>query len=532
VPKNDKALEALQTLCKSVGGGKFAAKLTIATTAVTQTTSSNVSQGAEAGGDLTIRELVVRTEHALRNLFPNYVWITGEIQNLNWRGQGIFFQLAEPKDDQAAAGSLALPATLWSSTHESLAARHGKDALTQVLADGLKVRLKCQVTFYKDRGQLSLQVRDIDLQYSKGLLALAREALLKELRALGLAEKNKSLTLSPFPFKVGLVSADNSRAKSDFTHQLYQHGFPGEIVFVEAQMQGEQAVTSVVTAIKALEEQNCDVIVLTRGGGSASDLRWFDHRDIAMAIVQCRIPIVAAIGHQDDVCVAEEISFRREKTPTAAAEFLLKRFRETSDLLSARMMQFKTLVTKRFERHSNLVIILKDRLRRGAQNALSVHESRVARYRQALMASSIKSLHVWKERYRTLLQKVSHGAQRFLEAKRQEVSLKERRIFHHASIVSENLALALSKAGWRLRSTGLQFVQTAERTLLEIDKELSQNHPDTWRRNGLAKLFKGGKRLSSVGDAKKDDEISATLTDGKLSLKILEIHPTIFKENP
>ena len=80
------------------------------------------------------------------------------------------------------------------------------------MADGMKVRLLCQVSFYKDRGSLSLLVLNIDSSFSKGELALAREKLLKELRQKGLDQKNKSRPPVSFPFHIGLVSAKDSRA--------------------------------------------------------------------------------------------------------------------------------------------------------------------------------------------------------------------------------------------------------------------------------------------------------------------------------
>ena len=71
-------------------------------------------------------------------------------------------------------------------------------------------------------------------------------------------------------------------------------------------MQGEKTVTQVASGIKQLESLNCDLIVMTRGGGGAADLRWFDLPEIAYALAKSKTPIIAAIGHHDDYCVAEK----------------------------------------------------------------------------------------------------------------------------------------------------------------------------------------------------------------------------------
>src|SRR5690606_25259143 len=124
------------------------------------------------------------------------------------------------------------------------------------------------VSFYRDRGQISLTVEDIDPSFTKGALALAREQLMKALRQKGLDRKNGSLPFPPFPFRVGLVSAKGSRAYSDFTHQLTSGGFPGAIIFESSPMQGEAVPAGITNALAKLVARGVDVIVVTRGGGS------------------------------------------------------------------------------------------------------------------------------------------------------------------------------------------------------------------------------------------------------------------------
>ena len=206
--------------------------------------------------------------------------------------------------------------------------------LKELFADGIKVRCLCRVTLYKDRGQISLSLEDVDPAFTKGELALARERLIKELRAKGLDRKNKELTLSAFPLRIGLISAEGSRAESDFLHQLESGGYPGTILYISAKMQGDKVPVEVTNAINQLIKKEVDAIIITRGGGSAADLRWFDASEIAYAIAKSPVPIIAAIGHHDDICVAEEICYLRQKTPTAAAQFVLDWFLGTRDRIT------------------------------------------------------------------------------------------------------------------------------------------------------------------------------------------------------
>ena len=132
-----------------------------------------------------------------------------------------------------------------------------------------------------------------------------------------------------FPLRVGLITAEGSRAMSDFLDQLHSYKFPEEVIFYPAHMQGESTLKEVAEGLRKLSQMNLDAIVLTRGGGSAADLRWFDTVPrLPYALAEAKMPI-SAIGHHDDVCVAELISYHREKTPTAAADFLITKIKQT-----------------------------------------------------------------------------------------------------------------------------------------------------------------------------------------------------------
>ena len=215
-----------------------------------------------------------------------------------------------------------MSAVIWQSQLKELSAKHGKETLKDILQEGLKLCLSCQLNFYKGRGQVSLQVQDLDPSYTKGALALEKEKTIKKLKSLKLYDRNKKIPLSRFPFRIGLITAEGSRAYSDFCHQLENKNFGLHVLFVSASMQGQQTGPSVQKAFAQLQQQNCDLIVITRGGGSASDLRAFDAFEVAKLVAEAPVPVLAAIGHHEDSCVVEEVCFQHLKTPTAAAEYI------------------------------------------------------------------------------------------------------------------------------------------------------------------------------------------------------------------
>jgi len=345
LPATPANTQEVRALCEAAGGGELAPAPAADDTLPPWDTDSPVSgvsgsvaplvtplPSEESG--MTVSQLMGQINQVVTRGFPAPVWIVGEIQNFAMRSHAYHFNLADAKDGAADVATVTIKAAAWPGSLTYMRDRHGAEKLKELFADGIKIRCLCRVTLYKDRGQVTLTLEDIDPAFTKGELALARERLLRELRAKGLDRTNKELMLSAFPFVIGLISAEGSRAESDFLHQLESGSYPGSIHYLSCKMQGDKVPAEVTTALRQLEALGVDAIVITRGGGSAADLRWFDAPEIAYAIAGCKVPVIAAIGHHDDVCVAEEICYQRQKTPTAAAQFFLDWISGTRDRIN------------------------------------------------------------------------------------------------------------------------------------------------------------------------------------------------------
>lgn len=434
------------------------------------------SKAPQAPG-ITISELMMRASLVLQKAFPEPIWVTAEVQNLARRPSGIFFDLAEGRDESHANATLTVKAILWRDAVEAIASRRGADALREVLQDGLKVRMLCRVQLYKDRGQISLLVEDIDPTFTKGALAIAREKLLRELRAKGLDTAQKRLRLSPFPFKVGLISASGSRAQSDFVDQLCSLKFPGQILFCPTPMQGEGVPSLVVSALRYLEKAGCDLIVVTRGGGSAADLRWFDAAEIAYAIAQARVPIVAAIGHHDDVVVAEEICFQRQKTPTAAADFVAAIFETTRQRIDQLADHLAQDLARRIEEFSVLTAGLGERLHGAAVKGLGEREYALANR--------------------------AHGLER-------EALQVVQRLDMRFQALSSSLSLAARDA-----------LSKQVDHLSELERQLTRKDPSPWLAQGWTQLSGPRGMIRRAGDIGVGEDIKARLLDGSLVLRVL-----------
>ena len=390
IPLSDKALEIVQGLA---GGSTPPA--TSGKPAISPKSTGYEPVKTDVG--IPVRELVTAVAQSIATGFPGPIWVIGEIENLTIRQQGIFLNLAETKEQGSRenSGSISVKATIWPNGLEYMAQMHGQDTLRQIMQDGMKVRCLCRVGFYRDRAQLSLTIENIDPVFTRGALALARETLLKELRAKGLDRINKQLQMPLFPFHVGLVSSEGSRAESDFLHQMESGLFPGTVRFMHAATQGDKVPVEVPAAIKHLAAAGCDVIVLTRGGGSAADLRWFDAPEVAYAIAECPVPVIAAIGHHDDTCIAEEICHLRQKTPTAAAQFLVDCFATTRSRIDTAGTGLRNAVDRMAEVQLQWFEVLAGRLETAALRVISGHGSELSALEMRLAALDPKP---WLER--------------------------------------------------------------------------------------------------------------------------------------
>lgn len=186
-----------------------------------------------------------------------------------------------------------------------------------------------------------------------------RDRLREQLTREGLFAEGRKRPLPSVPQRVGVITSPGSAAWHDLV-AIARARHPGiPLVLVPAQMQGDGAADSIVVAVEGATASSLfDVLVLTRGGGSASDLEVFDDERVARAIVASRVPVVAAIGHETDCTMADAAADARAATPSAAAVLVIP----ARDQLDARLRQLtarmagalEERITRQAERHRTL----------------------------------------------------------------------------------------------------------------------------------------------------------------------------------
>jgi len=252
------------------------------------------------------------------------VWLTGEISNLTKAASGhYYFSL---KDDNAQI---------------RCAMFKGKaQRLTFVLNEGDKVVVKGKVSLFEARGDYQL-ICDYMEPGGQGDLQRQLNQLIVRLQQEGLFAQERKKKLPYLPKRIGIITSPSGAAIHDALTVLQRRCPMIPVIIYPSQVQGNKAAEELITAIETAEARDeCDVLLLTRGGGSLEDLWCFNNESLARRIAQMKIPIVAAVGHEVDTTVVELVADLRAATPSAAAELVAPEqtaLQQQIDLVSANL---------------------------------------------------------------------------------------------------------------------------------------------------------------------------------------------------
>lgn len=280
---------------------------------------------AELEPTLSVREVNDAISQAIDSSFRKDLWVKGEIQRLNFHSSGhIYFNLVD--SGSRGSGGSSIPVSLFKNTISKI-----KGNLREILAEDREIRIKVRPNFYAPYGKMSLIVNDLDTAFTLGQIAIARRQLLEKLNREGILRANASFKLDGLPTNIVLVTALDSAAYHDVTDQLKGSGFGFHVRVVNALMQGNDSARSVSQALKQANTLGADVVLLCRGGGAKSDLSSFDSEVVARTICSMTTPVLTGLGHQIDVSVADMVAHSSVKTPTACAQYLIERVRDSID---------------------------------------------------------------------------------------------------------------------------------------------------------------------------------------------------------
>ncbi len=238
------------------------------------------------------------------------VWVDGEVSELrrNEAWANVFFTLKDP------VSGACLSATMQ---------RRRFDALRLELREGERVQVQGRAELFEAKGDLTFRATTME-RFGIGTHLAALERLKRELAREGLFAAERKRPLPRFPRAVGVLTGADAAARGDVLAGIEARFPPAHVVVVETRVQGRGAPERIVTGLARLAAHaSVDVIVLARGGGSFEDLLPFSDERVVRAVASCPVPVVSAVGHEQDAPLCDLAADVRASTPTAAARLVV-----------------------------------------------------------------------------------------------------------------------------------------------------------------------------------------------------------------
>ncbi len=351
-------------------------------------TDTAESPNTASGDPISVTALLQRAKSALERALP-LCWVTGEISGFKRAASGhCYFDL---KDDSSQIACVL---------YRNRAALVGFE-----LKDGAQVELRVRPAIYEPRGSLQFAVEQARLA-GVGQLYEAFLRLKAKLFAEGLFDEDTKRALPPYPLRIGLITSTKAAALADMLRILRDRWPRAGVIVYAASVQGVNAPRELLAALSAANaRQECDVLIIGRGGGSIEDLWAFNDEALTRAVAASIIPIVSAVGHETDFSLCDFAADMRAPTPTAAAALvtperdaicaLVQDFAErATDALRHRLDRLGERLDRASDRMRNssaviapwreTLLRLQSRLQRATAQAAPQRQARLALSRQRL----------------------------------------------------------------------------------------------------------------------------------------------------
>jgi len=432
---------------------------------------------------------VSQLNHAVKGLLEEnfgLVWIQGEVSNLARPSSGhIYFSL---KDRNAQVRCAMFRA---------------KNSLVNFnIENGVEVVARARVGMYEARGEYQLIVEALE-PAGDGLLRMKFEELKHKLSLEGLFDEDNKFELPKYPRQIGVITSPTGAALQDILSTLKRRNSAVPVVIYPTAVQGESAKHEIVRALEAANRRDeCDLLIVARGGGSLEDLWSFNEEIVVRAIYESEIPIISGIGHEIDFTLADFTADVRAPTPTAAAEI-------STTPLDAMLHELESLQVQLCRQLEQLI--------KHGQQQLLLQKSRLQHP---------------GERIEQLFQRADDLTDRLPRALKNLLALKVSRT-NHLSTLLHNRSPSPRIGAYtqncqqqvqRLSSACFLHLTEQRAALSELERTLGAVSPNATLARGYAIISDAKKQIvRNADDYQIGNELDARLAKGSLKVTIKEI---------
>lgn len=446
---------------------------------------------------LSLSQLLANVAEAVKVNFPMPQWVVAEVNSINVARVGhCYMELVEKASGNDSKILAQVRANIWANNYRIIK-QNFEMATGETLRAGMKILAYVRIDFSPAYG-LSLNVQDIDPQYTIGDLAQQRAKVIKQLNDDGVIDMNKQNSLPIVVQRIAVISSDSAAGWGDFKNQIEsnEYGYRFNLQLFAALMQGEKAPQSIIAALDEIAQhfEDFDAVVIIRGGGARTDLSCFDQYDLAFHIAQFPLPILTGIGHERDDSVADLVAHTRLKTPTAVAAFII-------DRANCFMSEIQENAEVVFDSAKSMLVEQSD-----------VYKQQVHRL-EMIMNQIVAKQQLELDNLHTSLQ---YSTRHFVDSKTLQLNNVTERAKMAYKLPVSAMCNKLNNMQLQLETSVVKCLGIKEKELLSTEIELRLHNPNEVTKYGFAVVSSKGQFVNSVSQLSRGTHINIKLKDGEV----------------
>ena len=412
------------------------------------------------------------------------VYLTGEISNFRLRPTHQYFSL---KDEQAI-----ISATMFQSAFKKIQFRP---------EEGMKVLVIGKVSVFEKTGQYQINIEHMEPD-GVGALFLAYEQLKKKLEAEGLFSLPKK-PIPQFPKKIAILTSESGAVIQDIQTTVARRFPIVQLVLYPTVVQGVHAVNSILKNLDLVEQEDYDVVIIGRGGGSIEDLWAFNEEPVVRRVAQLSIPVISSVGHETDTTLIDFVSDMRAATPTAAAEI-------ATPVLMEIHQQLRNLQTRLEQALSRQLQIKRERMQALANASIFQNPERIYQ--------------VYQQRVDQLEMRLQQMMQQSVQQKRQQLVKHQHRLeLGSPSRRVQTEKQALQYLAKRLEQAQGQLMKDKKQQFQRVIQQLDLLSPLKIMNRGYGILQQEETIIKSVDQLEVNQELTIQLVDGTVRSKVTSV---------
>lgn len=451
---------------------------------------------------ISLFQLNKLVKDSLKLNFDFSTWIFAEIDEIKLNQSGhCYLELIEKSEESDSIIAKA-KGIIWAKQYRMIKAYFESETGIR-LEQGIKILICVEIEFHEIYGY-SLIIKDIEPAYTIGEKEKRKLDIIKRLKEDGVFDMNKNCDFPTLPKNIAIISSENAAGYNDFIKHLENNSYKFKFHYklFPAFLQGENMENSVINALDKIYnyENLFDLVVIIRGGGSKSDLGWFDNYLIASNIAQFPIPVITGIGHEHDDTIADMVAYLKLKTPTAVADFLIEQFL----IFHSQITDYEDALINYSE---NLILSEKNNLESNSQKFRLLIKNRIDTNKNNL---------------KFLSNKISSETKQCISNSHKNLNNIPK---HISNLTNQNLKinkLKLLQLIDKSNRSSNKLINEQSNKLKFIEEYLRLVNPKNILTKGYSITKINGKLIKSTNQLEKNDIIETSFKDGKVSSKVLK----------